>query len=275
MLQAREERQVYYDEVLEIEAYALRGVVQKFPKHFHGYYVLGFIEGGKRRLWCKGKEYELHAGDFILFNPRDNHCCAPVGAEALEYRAINVPIEVMRRAAREIAERAYTPHFIQTVARQSDLAQALGALWRAIVENAPGMEREEAFFFLIEQVLREYAAPFEELEVSRPDGQVQALCKYIEAHFAENITLDALAARTNFGKSYLLRSFTKQVGISPYRYLLTVRLDRAKGLLEEGVVPVEVAQRTGFADQSHFSNFFKECIGLTPKQYQRIFLMAK
>lgn len=275
MLRAREERQVYYDDVLEIEAYALRGIVRKFPNHFHGYYVLGFIEGGARRLWCKGQECELRAGDFVLFNPRDNHCCAPIGEAALEYRAVNVRTEVMCRAAREIAGRAYTPHFMRTVARQSDLAQALGALWRAIVDGAPRMAREEAFFLLLEQVLQEYAAPFETLAAPQTDARIQALCEYMETHLTENVTLDALAARAEIGKSYLLRSFTKQVGVSPYRYLQTVRVERAKELLERGVVPAEAADRTGFADQSHFSNFFKEFIGLTPKQYQRIFAAAE
>ena len=48
-------------------------------------------------------------------------------------------------------------------------------------------------------------------------------------------------------------------------------MDRAKGLLEQGVRPVDVALRTGFSDQSHFTNFFKNLIGLTPRQYQSCF----
>lgn len=86
MLQEQEQRHVYYDRDLDIEAYNLSGIVQKFPNHFHEYYVIGFIEGGKRHLWCKGKEYDTSAGDLILFNPRDNHYCAPVNGELLDYR---------------------------------------------------------------------------------------------------------------------------------------------------------------------------------------------
>ena len=93
----------------------------------------------------------------------------------------------------------------------------------------------------------------------------------MEEHFSENITLDDLLSMTSFGKSYLLRSFTKQVGVSPYRYLQTVRLEKAKKFLEQGVAPIDAADMAGFADQSHFTNFFKEFIGLTPKQYQKIF----
>ena len=47
MIQEQEQRRVYYDKDLKIEAYNLSGVVQKFPNHFHEYYVIGFVEGGK------------------------------------------------------------------------------------------------------------------------------------------------------------------------------------------------------------------------------------
>jgi AraC-like DNA-binding protein len=45
--------------------------------------------------------------------------------------------------------------------------------------------------------------------------------------------------------------------------------------LKKGVPPLEVAYSTGFGDQSHFTNFFKKLIGLTPKQYMRIFLQER
>lgn len=79
----KEQRSVYYDVDLEIEAYHLYGIVRKFPNHFHDYYVIGFIEGGTRHLWCKDKEYDLSKGDLILFNPRDNHYCSPMTKKAL------------------------------------------------------------------------------------------------------------------------------------------------------------------------------------------------
>lgn len=267
----QEQRHVYYDRDLEIEAYNLSGIVQKFPNHFHEYYVIGFVEGGKRHLWCKGKEYDLTAGDLILFNPRDNHFCGPMNGEILDYRAVNINPQVMVKAAKEITGREYLPHFTQNVVFQSDITQSVGELYDAILNHGSKLKKEESFFFLLEQVLQEYAAPFEEIDISEPNQQIKTLCTYMEDHYAENITLDDLLSMTSFGKSYLLRSFTKQVGISPYRYLQTVRIDRAKKFLEQGITPIDAASMAGFADQSHFTNFFKEFIGLTPKQYQRIF----
>ena len=267
----QEQRHVYYDHDLEIEAYNLSGIVQKFPNHFHDYYVIGFVEGGKRHLWCKGLEYDLTAGDLILFNPRDNHFCAPINGEILDYRAVNINMDVMQSAVREITGKDFVPHFTRNVVYQSDITESIGDLYDAILTHAPKLKKEEAFFFLLEQILQEHAAPFDEIDISEPNQQIKTLCVYMEEHFSENITLDDLLSMTSFGKSYLLRSFTKQVGVSPYRYLQTVRLEKAKKFLEQGVAPIDAADMAGFADQSHFTNFFKEFIGLTPKQYQKIF----
>lgn len=271
---SQEQRHIYYDRDLEIEAYQLSGIVQKFPNHFHEYYVIGFIEGGKRHLWCKGQEYDLNAGDLILFNPRDNHYCAPIGGELLDYRAVNIQSGVMLEIAKEITGKNYTPYFTKNVIYQSEIALSVAEVYEAILMDMPKLKKEEALFYLIEQILQEYSVPFEKIEKTGPNKQTKMLCQYMEQHFSENITLDDLASMIGAGKSYLLRSFTKEIGVSPYRYLQTIRIERAKALLEQGIGPIDVAGMTGFSDQSHFTNYFKEFIGLTPKQYQKIFTDA-
>lgn len=267
----QEQRHVYYDHDLQVEAYQLSGIVQKFPNHFHDFYVIGFIEGGKRHLWCKGREYNLRSGDLILFNPRDNHYCAPIGDEPLDYRAVNVKPEVMRNAVKEIMGKDSVLHFTQNVVLQSEAAALVADVYDAILGNAPQLQKEETFFCLLEQILQEYSSTLDNVMHSEPDVQIKMLCAYMEKHFAENITLEDMLSMTSFGKSYLLRLFTKQVGVSPYRYLQTIRIDKAKKFLEQGIEPIEVADMAGFSHQSHFTNFFKSFIGLTPKQYQRIF----
>lgn len=271
----QEQRHVYYDRTLDIEAYQLSGIVQKFPNHFHDYYVIGFIEGGKRHLWCKNKEYDLSAGDLILFNPRDNHFCAPLDGTVLDYRAVNLKAEVMEKAVREITGKEQILCFSQNVLYQSDIAKSVGDLYDSIVNQESGLKKEEAFYLLLEQLFHQCGVPLDQVHTSEPNQEVLRLCAYMEEHFAENISLDLLASMAGFGKSYLVRLFTRQVGVSPYRYLQTVRLGRARGFLEQGIPPVDAADMAGFADQSHFTNFFKDFTGLTPGQYQRIFTAEK
>lgn len=93
----------------------------------------------------------------------------------------------------------------------------------------------------------------------------------MSAHFAERISLENLCKCSGLSKSTLLRAFTRSKGVTPYRYLQIVRIDKAKEMLEQGVPLVDAAIRTGFSDQSHFSNFFHMFIGLSPAAYRRIF----
>ena len=100
---------------------------------------------------------------------------------------------------------------------------------------------------------------------------VEKVCAFLETHFAEHITLEGLCCYAGLSKSTLLRAFTKNKGITPYRYLETLRIGEAKKLLEQGVPPVDAALRTGFSDQSHFSRYFHLLIGLSPGAYRDIF----
>ncbi|MBR5742720.1 MAG: helix-turn-helix transcriptional regulator, partial [Clostridia bacterium] len=60
-------------------------------------------------------------------------------------------------------------------------------------------------------------------------------------------------------------------GVSPYAYLLAVRLERARELLLETSLPVsEVAYRTGFGSDAHFIAFFRKETGLSPLKFRKI-----
>lgn len=185
----QEMRTVKYDAELKIEAYHFQGIMQKFPNHFHEYYVIGYIEQGQRYLSCQNKEYTIEPGDLLLFNPRDSHACEQIDGKTLDYRCINIQPEVMSKAVLDITGKDYLPYFTQQVIFHSEWVAILRELHQILMEEEKDFRKEEIFFFLLEQ----------------------------------------------------------------------------------GIKPIDVALQTGFTDQSHFSNFFKKFIGLTPKQYMNIF----
>lgn len=265
-----EQRSVCYDEELKIEAHQFNGIMQKFPNHFHEYYVIGFVETGRRYLTCKNKEYTVDEGDLLIFNPLDNHACHQVDNKALDWRSININEDVMREIVKQITGFENLPKFTTTVAHNSEALILLRELHELIMEQNKDFEKEEIFFFLIEQLIAEYTEPTKE-SLSEVSKEIQICCAYMENHYAELITLDDLSKLSNINKYTLLRSFTKQRGVTPYQYLQAIRISEAKKLLENGIDPLEAAMNTGFVDQSHFTKFFKKLIGLTPRQYKDIF----
>ncbi|ALB45395.1 AraC family ligand binding domain-containing protein [Clostridium beijerinckii] len=267
-----EVRTVCFDTELSIEAYNFKGIMQKFPNHFHDYYVIGFIENGKRYLSCKNKQYIIETGDLIVFNPGDIHTCEQIDDRTLDYRCINIKKDVMKKITFEITGKEYLPNFMEFVLFRNELTSSLKELHLMIMEEEKNLKKDELFLFIMEQLIREYSNPVSEINIQEASAEIKTVCDYLENNYMENITLNQLSNLTGLSKYYLLHSFTKQKGISPYNYLQTIRISKAKKMLEQGVAPIDVAFKTGFTDQSHFTNFFKKLIGLTPKQYMNIFI---
>lgn len=266
-----ERRTVCFDNDLKIEAFRFEGIMQKFPNHFHEHYVLGFVESGSRHLNCKNRKYTINSGDLLLFNPLDNHACEQVDDRALDWRCLNIEKDVMSHTIREITGKEYLPIFASNVVYQSEIVPALRDLHDMIMNGREEAGKEEAFYFLIKQLISEYTESITENHI-HICSEIMVIRDYMENNYSETITLSDLSNISGLNKYTLLRNFTMQFGITPYQYLSTIRVNKAKSLLESGMSLVETAMQTGFTDQSHFTKFFKNFIGLTPKLYQNIFL---
>ena len=267
----QETRTIHYDAELAIEAYWLQNVLEPFPDHFHDYYLIGFVEKGVRELACGGEKYITREGDLFTLNPHEPHGCRSYDGKPFSYRGIGVLPDVMRAAMREITGQAILPRFRERILSQSELACSLRDLHAMIVQEDKEFRKEEIFLMLLGQLLRENAGETPLPDAYKDESDIGAVCAYLEEHSGEPVSLDQLGEVAGLSKYYLLRSFTKQKGISPYRYLETIRIAKARKLLERNVPMIEVALQTGFADQSHFSRFFKRLIGVTPRQYAEIF----
>ncbi|MDF2613566.1 MAG: helix-turn-helix-domain containing protein AraC type [Clostridia bacterium] len=263
-------RTIYLDPELNIEAYHFKGIMQKFPMHFHEHYTIGFIESGKRYLVYKDKDYYVDSGDLIVFNPGDSHACEQIDGKTLDFRCIHIKPEVMKTAVFEITGKDDQPYFMRPVHYNSELSSCLRDLHHMIAEEEKDFKKEELYLFLIEELIRDYSGLNPLNSNQELTHEIKTVCDYLESHYISNITLDELSGLAGLSKYHLLRTFTRQKGISPYRYLETIRVNRAKELLEQGIRPIDAAFQTGFSDQSHFNHFFKRLIGLTPNQYRKI-----
>lgn len=96
------------------------------------------------------------------------------------------------------------------------------------------------------------------------------IVEYIEANLSEKITLTDLAKVVNLGKFYFSHSFKNHTNMTPYDYVLQLRVKQAKRLLKSSDLPIcDVALECGFGNQSHLAKHFRQKLGITPMNYRK------
>lgn len=90
---------------------------------------------------------------------------------------------------------------------------------------------------------------------------------FIDANYAENIDLNKVSNEACFSKFHFIRLFRQTYGYTPHQYLTSVRLDKAKLLLNDGMPVSQVCIAVGFESLSSFSGKFKQVVGIPPTTY--------
>lgn len=100
-------------------------------------------------------------------------------------------------------------------------------------------------------------------------GNFTKVIDYIHTHYANKLSIDELAKLSHLSESQLTRRFRKLFGASPHEYIMRVRVDAARTLLEETRRTIsDIALEVGFTDHSHFIRTFKQVRGMTPTTYR-------
>ena len=105
------------------------------------------------------------------------------------------------------------------------------------------------------------------LDAEKPE-LLDRITTYIEAHYAQPLTIGKLAGVFYVSGSTISHLFKQKLGVSFRRYLIQRRLIAAKTWIEKGMRLEEVAVQTGFADYSGFYRSFRQAFGISPRQYR-------
>lgn len=232
-------------------------------------YLFFIVEHGSGTLEYDGETRILHAGDCVFLD-----CRRPyrhyTGDDLWTLRWVHFYGPNMAAVYKKYQERGGQPSFhTENAAPYIELLDTLYAL--ADSDNyVRDMQICEKLMALLTLLMQEGWHP----DAARISGtkrqNLQEIKDYLDDHFAEKITLDALAERFYINKFYLTRVFREQFGQTVTNYLVQLRITQAKRLLRFSDKNIEaIAQECGMNDANYFSRVFKKIEGITPGEYRR------
>ncbi len=99
---------------------------------------------------------------------------------------------------------------------------------------------------------------------------LEAVDRYIEQNLSRRISVAQLAGSVFLGESQFHMLFKEQIGVTPHQYVLGKRIDMAKTLIEQGRLNLgQIAELTGFSNQSTFTHTFSRLQGVSPSQFKK------
>ncbi|MBR7121950.1 MAG: helix-turn-helix domain-containing protein [Oscillospiraceae bacterium] len=248
--------------------------------HHHDFYEVYYLIRGEVEYWVDGRIIRMQAGDLLLINPQELHRPI-VTSETQVYERIVLWIN------KEYLETLFSnrinlsrcfdtknpkhTHLIRpSYSERPVLTARLSEMVREYYSRELGSDLSAYGLFLQFMVQLNRIAQQEQNqpeEGQKLSSLVENVLSYISEHLAEPMTLESLAVRFYVSKYYLSHAFSREVGVSVYRYILLRRLLMARQLLTAGENAGQVCRSCGFSDYTSFYRAFKSEYGISPREF--------
>jgi AraC family transcriptional regulator len=124
-------------------------------------------------------------------------------------------------------------------------------------------------FHLLRQAAAQQWAPERTVVPGLHRGTMKNIVDYIHSHLDQDLSLAKLASIAKISLFHFARQFKQSIGAPPHQYVTQCRIEKAKQLLADRALSItEITQQVGFQSQSHFTNLFRQSVGLTPSAYR-------
>lgn len=245
-----------------LEIVETSGLRSGYAPHSHDSYVVGLTQHGVQRFRYRGVEQKAVRGQAFVLHPGETHDGRPGTENGYGYRSIHI-------SPHHIADAAgghHLPFVKDVVSSDLRLAAVIAKLLKA--EDTVSGDAE------ITEVLADLAEMFQHL--SGQDVRHDLACYQIirrvreQLHSAwrSDIRMADLEREHGLSRYAIARQFRRYFGVSPSRYVILRRLDRAKHLIAEQKSLVDAAYAAGFSDQSHMTRHFLHAFGMTPGRWR-------
>lgn len=268
LVQARESKGI----LLERYVYT-SGAVEPLPKHSHEDYQFGLSFDCQGEYHYRGAYHSIPTASLSVIHSGEVH--SPSNRTYLPKPAnfwmMHIHPTWFHTITVEMAKKPASLPFFSTVFLNDPALNCLFlALQAAPEQQISQLEQDVALWNFLSYLITHHNSNSPSVYPLKSDNRaVKIALDYLHAHYANDISLEELAAIANLSRFHFCRVFRKAMGLSPSTYQTQLRIAQAKKLLVQGMAIATVATMTGFYDQSHFGWHFKRQVGATPGAYVR------
>ena len=203
-------------------------------------------------------KYNLTHTNIAIFNPKQLHCTQTNNAHG--YYVLFLDINWCQSIQQDF-------FFEQNIINNQVLHTRLKKIFhKIIVDNITLVEAE--FKAIMQDMFKEYTSA----NIQNDKDVIVRLKTFISHNSDESLSVERLARYIGYDKSYLIRFFKKEVGMTPQQYILNEKVNKAKDLLTFSDLNTlsDISVGSGFFDQSHLNRNFKNLFGTSPKRYKKV-----
>jgi AraC family transcriptional regulator len=247
---------------------------------------LVFLSLANGRVRCdsngESAQYDLFPG-YVAIQPANK----PVSwswDSRLTFSVMRLDPAFLDRVASEAFGLGPGSYELTATERASDpvIANVAGVLAREALRREPGsaLYADSLASMLAVHLLRNYSRRLEGEPARNADAApapqsrpVADALKFLQSRYASEISLNDLAEAVHLSPFHLARLFKHETGVSPHQYLIELRVNAARALLDAGSGQrslAQVASAVGFADQSHLTRHFKRRFGVSPRHLRSV-----
>ncbi len=276
-----DESSFFYEPAMQLK------VIKRDPElpyrlHSHEFHELVFVVSGRGINFTKDEEFMLREGSVFFVPPGLEHGYKHV--ENLVLYNIIYGRNLVSRHALDLTELpGYCSIFLQTDSipslslSPSQIAELLPLIQlmekEADDQSYGSGSRTLAYAYLIE-LLVSLARIYDQTpnEANQTARRLWEVISYMDNHLDRALSTEELRDVANMSTSTLNRCFKQSTGLSPIEFHIHKRIAYACSLIQKrGLSMAQVSEASGFNDPNYFSRQFRKVMGMSPKQYQRIF----
>jgi AraC-like DNA-binding protein len=224
-----------------------------------------FVAEGQGALSLNGEKHVLHPGSVFSYNP------------GIPHRIENTSASPMLKYFLDCGGQAAGPRFLESSigggkhAHVGDVAE-IAEIFELLIRNARAESKfsQRVCAALVETLLLKISENTiaEATANTRAWTTCQRVRRHMEKHFVRLKSMAEVARETGIAPAYLSRVFRRFHGVTPYRFLMRLKMSHAASLLlNPDALVKEVAYELDFSDPFHFSRSFKSVYGVSPERF--------